>query len=137
MEKELDVLKALQGGAVTAAEIAGIPIAALGRNFTTPSDGPYLKVVHIPNNVTNEFWGKGKTYRGIFRLILHNPIDDEGAYPAMEKITEIAAHFTKGAIFQSGGVSVRITEEPDLTGIIEAPPEILYPVSVRYLSYNP
>ena len=45
----------------------------------------FWEIVYIPNNVENEFWDKGKTYRGILRLILHWPQDNKGIYKPMEE----------------------------------------------------
>ncbi|QWY83155.1 hypothetical protein [Rhizobium phage RHph_X2_24] len=140
MMVETDILKALQKAAIAAAAASTmptLPVKPIGRTFTVPSNGRYLELIHIPNNVTNEFWSEGKTYRGLFRLILHWGLDDTGAYSPLDVIASVASYFVKGAIFQNGSVSVKIYEEPDLTGVIEQPPETLYPVSIRYMSFQP
>lgn len=136
MDKEEQIITALQRAAMAAAEAEQTPIKILGRTFNVP-DGPWLEIVHIPNNVTGEFWADGKTYRGLFRLMLHYPLNDAGIYAPTRLISAIAAHFHKGAVFTAGGVSVKIYDEPDLTGMIEAPPEMLFPVSIRYMSFQP
>lgn len=140
MMKEKAILAAMQAAdiaAVAASIMPTLPIKAIGRTFNPPNDGRYLEIVHIPNNVLNEFWGRSKTYRGLHRLILHWGLDDAGAYPAIDVIASIADYFSKDATYTSGGVSVKITEEPDLTGVIEAPPELLFPVTIRYASFQP
>lgn len=140
MNKEREILQALQTGAINAVAASAmptLPIKAIGRTFNPPGDGRYLEIVHIPNNLTGEFWGDGKTYRGLFRLILHWGLDDAGAYPPMDVIGSIAEFFPKGKTFQNGAVSVKIYEKPDLTGVIEVPPELLFPVTIRYMSFQP
>lgn len=137
--KEREILQALQFATIQAVNACIDPTIAvnyIGRTFTIPESGKWLEVVQIPNNVTNEFWNDGKTYRGLYRLLLHWPLLDEGAYPPIDLLASITSYFVKGAVFQSGGVRVTVTEEPDLTGVIENPPEMLFPVTIRYLSFQ-
>ena len=140
MMVEQQILEALQKAAITAVAASIDPtleIKVVGRTFTPKADVPYLEIVHIPNNIDGEFWGDEKTYRGLFRLLFHFPLLDEGAYPAMTLISSVCSPFTKEAVFTSGGISVKVYEEPDLTGVIEAPPNMLYPVTIRYMSFQP
>lgn len=140
MMVEKDILRALQKAtlaAVAASTMPALQVKMIGRTFDPPDNGKWLEIVHIPNNVNNEFWGGGKTYRGLFRLILHWGLNDEGAYEPLDVLASVCAHFVKGQDFQSGSVSVKIYDEPDLTGAIEQAPETLYPVTIRYMSYQP
>lgn len=137
---EREILQALQTAtieAVAASSMSSLPIKVIGRTFDPPNNGRWLEIVHIPNNVQNEFWSSGKTYRGLHRLILHWGLDDAGAYPAMNVAQSIASYFTKDKTFQNGTVSVKVYEEPDLTGVIEQSPEMLFPVTIRYISFQP
>lgn len=132
---EQEILERLQKAtiaAVASSILPTLPIKHVGRTFTIPDDGKYLEIVYIPNNVKNEFWSDGKTYRGLFRLILHWGLDNAGAYPAMRAIASVSAYFAKGAIFQTEAVRVKVYEAPDLTGVIEVAPEMLFPVTIRY-----
>lgn len=140
MMVEREIIEALQKAttaAVAASTRPTLPVKYLGITFEIPNDHKYLEIVHIPNNVDNEFWGSEKTYRGLFRLLLHWPIDGAGVYPPTSLMKSISSHFTKGSRFTAGGVSVKIYEEPDLTGMIEQPPELLFPVTIRYMSFQP
>lgn len=138
MDDEIEILKALQTAAiaaVAASTLPDLPIKAIGRVFdikTKAPDGKYLELLHFPNNIQSEFWGKEKTYRGMFRLMLHWPLDDQGAYPPMTILKSIAAYFEKGKTLRSGQISVQIYEVPDFSGPVDASPESLYPVSIRY-----
>lgn len=138
--KERQILAALQGG-ITPAIAASIKPTMkwrpVGRTAEMPADDIWLEIVHIPNNILNECWGSERTYRGIFRLLFHAPLKDEGAYPALDVVSSVSSYFTKDRVFSSDGVSVRIYEEPDLSGVIEAAPEVIYPVSCRYMSFQP
>lgn len=136
---ERKILQALQTATIDARNasiVSTLPIKMIGRTFEIPDDNRYLEVIHIPNNSLNSYWGNEKTYRGLFRLILHWGIDDEGAYAAMNAIGSISSFFTKDKLFEKDGISVRIYEKPDLTSVIEQPPELLYPVTIRYISFQ-
>lgn len=136
---EAKILEALQKAttaAVAASTMPALPVKYRGRIFNPPDDGRWLEIVYIPNNINGEFWGSGKTYRGLYRLLLHWGLDDEGAYEPLDVIASISAHFPIGATFQSGGVQVKVYQEPDLTGVIEAPPEQLFPVTIRYETFQ-
>ncbi|AHJ10710.1 hypothetical protein P106B_27 [Rhizobium phage vB_RglS_P106B] len=140
MMVEREILEALQKGvtaAVAASILPTLPVRYKGRIFGIPNDGKYLEIVHIPNNINGEFWNTGKTYRGLFRLILHWPVDDAGAYAPLDVIASIASHFSIGAVFQKNSVQVKVYQEPDLTGVIESAPDQLFPVTIRYESFQP
>lgn len=139
MMKERLIVEALQKATIAAVAASinpALPLKILGRPFNIPNDGKYLEMVYIPNNITNEFWGNEKTYRGLFRLILHWGVTDEGIYPPLDLLASICSHFVKGSSFTNGTVSVKIYEQPDLTGPVEGSPETLYPVSIRYMCFD-
>lgn len=135
---ERAILQALQTAVIAARDasiLPGLQIKCVGVPFTPPDDGKgWLEIIHIPNNVTDEFWSSGKTYRGFMRLILYWPVDSEGAYPAMDLIESIGSYFTKGMKITDSGPTVRvtITDNPNFLGVLEEPPYILYPLSIRY-----
>lgn len=133
------ILQALQTAVIEAVAQSSLPsldIKMVGRSHTPVANKPWLEIVFIPNNIENEFWGDSKTYRGMFRLILHSPTNDKGAYAPMDIIESVASYFTKGKFFQNGSVGVRVVEKPNLTGVLESPPEMLFPVSIRYNYFN-
>lgn len=136
--KERYVLEALQKTVITAVAPTSLPVKYVGRIFSIPSDDKWVEVVYIPNNVEDEFWGNSKTYRGLMRLILHWPLDDQGAYPALTIAKQITDGFTKGLKVADLGenVAVTITENPNVGGILEQAPEILIPITVKYSYFN-
>lgn len=132
---ERKILQALQEAvapAIAASIAPTLPVKYLGRTFEIPDDGKWLEVIYIPNNVTDEFWDSGKTYQGLFRLILHWPLDDQGAYPPANTIMSISSGFAKGSQFTVEDATVTINDNPNLTGMIEEPPEMMFPMSIRY-----
>lgn len=136
---EKEILQALQTAtlaAVAASTMPTLKIKVKGRTFEIPNSQEWLEIISIPNNIDNEFWGDGKTYRGLFRLLLHWPLKEEGAYPPLAVLASIGAYFAKGKVFQNGSVSVRIYDKPDLTGMIEAPPEQIFPLTIKYMCFD-
>lgn len=142
MNVERYILEALQKATLAAVAASSTPttkIKMIGRNFEKPNDNSaWLEVIHFPNNVTNEFWADGKTYRGIFRLVLHYPMKDDGVYPATDLIESIGSYFAKGSKFNDTGnfVTVQITDNPNLMGMMEEAPDMLIPLSIRYLYFK-
>ena len=133
VDYEVYILKALQK-AVTVAVGQQMPVKYMNTNINPPSDGKWWEVVYIPNNVTNEFWSEGKTYQGVLRLILHWPQDNKGAYDAMTEVSRVANSFQKGNVFTdpSNLVQVRIQDHANANGVIEEPPSLILPLTIRY-----
>ena len=123
--------------AVAASNTPALPIKFKGRTFKPPKDQEYLETIFIPNNPDGLFWGSEKTYQGIFRLILHWPVDDKGIYEPLDVIESISSYFTKERKLFTGTFALNIYEEPKLLGDIEAGNETLYPVSMSYRSFRP
>lgn len=135
---EKEILQALQTAtisAVAASTVPTLPVKFAGR-VMPDNAGNWLELVYLPNNITAEFWDDGKTYRGVFRLILHWSVDDRGSYEPLSLIASICQHFPVGTVFQNGSVQVKITAEPDLSSVIEATPSQLFPVSIRYQTFR-
>jgi len=130
-----EILQALQTAttaAVAASIMPALPVAYVDITFKVPIDQKYLECVFIPNNNGGDFWGEEKNYRGIYRLILHWPIDGKGPYAPMDLLASIAAYFEKGKLLQG----VQIYEKPDLTGVLREGGESLFPATLRYQSFR-
>jgi hypothetical protein len=128
------ILSALQD-ATEAAVLASIkpdlPVKYLGRSWTPPNDQKWLEVIFIPNN-PSDFWGNEQTYMGMYRLILHWPNDDSGAYEPIDVLASVAGYFSKDRRLQN----VSICETPAFGGVLEEGAENLYPASMRYQSFR-
>lgn len=138
---EKAVLQALQKrviAAIAASSTPTLPVKYVNRNFTPPNSGGWLEVIYIPNNVLNEFWGEGRTYQGVLRLLLHWKMDDTGAYNALDIIEHLSDYFSKGTKMQDTDetVTVIVSDVPNLLGAIEEPPEMLLPLSIRYRCFK-
>jgi len=132
---DMEILEALQTAtidAVAQSDSPQLPVAYLGRAFTKPNDGKWLEVVFVPNNGTNDFWGNEKNYRGLYRLILHWPKNDSGVYKAGRMLASIVSYFSKDRPLQN----VQISGNPDLTGVLTEPSEMLFPASIRYQCFR-
>lgn len=132
------VLEALQKAVISATAITGLPVKYVGRIFDIPSDGKWIEVIYIPNNIENQYWDDSKTYRGIMRLILHYPMDDTGVYSILNVAQQISDGLSKGSKFSDIGnnVVVKISEVPNIQSILEEAPELLVPISVRYICFK-
>lgn len=138
MMADRKILQALQTATIAAVAASTMPALSMqpvGRTLAPPPD-KWLEIVHIPNNINGEFWDAGKTYRGLYRLLLHWPVTDEGAYDPMDVLASISAHFPIGALFQKDDVSVKIYQEPDLDGVIQRAPELIFLVTIRYETFQ-
>ena len=132
---DIDILETLQKAtteAVLQSDIPALPVAYINRTFTKPNDGKWLEIVFIPNNQSNGFWGNEKNYQGLYRLILHWPKNDTGAYSGGRVVASIVRYFGKDRPLQN----VQISGNPDLTGVLQEPGELLYPCSIRYQCFR-
>ena len=98
----------------------------------------FLEIVYIPNNIENEFWDEGKTYRGILRLILHWPQDNKGIYKPMEEAERVADGLKKGLeLFdEENHFKLTLTDNPDCTSIVEDEGKLLIPLTIKYLCFK-
>lgn len=135
---EATITEALQKGvtaAIAACSDPSIPVKYIGRTLK-PVPEKFVEVVQIVNNMENEYWGESRVYRGTLRLILHWPVNDEGAYPATRLRDSIAGHFTKEDRLWKGAVAVQIFDHPNAGSVIERGSELLFPVSIPYRSFE-
>ena len=107
-------------------------------NTNMKAKDKFWEIVYIPNNIENEFWDSGKTYRGIMRLVLHWPQDNKGVYKPMEEAERVAKGFEKGLeLFDDvNSVKVTITDNPDCTNVIEDEGKLLIPLTIKYLCFK-
>lgn len=129
------ILQALQAGvtaAVAASVMPTLPVKFVDIQFEPPDDQKWLELVFIPNNLS-DYWGDERDYRGMFRMILHWPNNSAGAYPPMDILASICGYFSKDTLLQN----VRVSDRPNLTGVLTEGAESLYPASLRYQCFRP
>lgn len=129
------ILRLLQraiGGATS------LPVKYVNTNFKTPNKGNWWEIVYLPNDIENEFWGKEKTFRGVLRLILHCEQKNEGIYKPLGEVENMMEVFFKGCVFYDveKNVKVQIVENPRMNDIIEEPPSLLIPLTIRYQCFK-
>lgn len=129
----LETLQKATTQAVTLSTTPTLPIKFVSRTFVPPNDQKYLEVVFIPNNKPDSFYGNEQNLYGMYRLILHWPNDDAGAYAPLAAIKSIMGYFSKG-LWLSG---VKICETPKLMNVLPDGAETLYPASLSYSSFHP
>lgn len=133
---ERAILAALQGAvrdnAVPDSIMPTLPVKYVGRTITVPNDQKYLELIWIPNNRNGDFWGAEKNHQGLFRMVLHWPNNNLGAYSPIDVIESIGSYFTKDCL----APDIIITETPDFRGPLEMGHETLYPSQLRYQSFR-
>jgi hypothetical protein len=122
-----DMLKA----AIAASTDTDVEVKYPGRTQTPPDSQKYIEVVFIPNNI-NAYRGSEKIFQGVYRIILHWPNDDAGAYGPMDYLAALCGYFTNGKTV----AGVQIVGDPNLMQGLEKPTETLYPASLRYSSFR-
>lgn len=128
----LQILQTATIAGVAACPLPTLPVKYAALDFTPPNDQKWLEAVFLPNNRDGDFWGNEQNYRGTYRLILHWPNNDTGAYEPMDLLTSIVQPFTKGTMLQD----VQIYDNPSSGGVIEQGSENLFPVSIRYQCFK-
>ncbi len=129
--KDTQILSLLQKEIIKAVDDV-LPIKYLGKNQPSVSDSKWWEIIYIPSNVSDEFWGSEKTYRGIFRLLLHWPQDNAGIYGPVEEATRVANSFKKGLQITDDDITITITDNPDITGVVEDLPNLIIPLTIKY-----
>ena len=131
------VLKVLQTAAIAAVQgssIPGLAIQAVDQTLDPiPGDGKWIEFVHIPNNGSDRYWDGNKVLQGIFRIILHWPVNKSAGYAPIRYIEELAKSFDKDALTAEG---VEIYQNPEFTGSVPTGNDIIYPLSLAYRSFR-
>lgn len=137
MMTESKIIKTLQARALEV--INDKNVKCININFNPPVDKKWWEVVYIPNNPDNEFWsGQDKTYRGIFRLLLHWPQKSQGIYKPMEEVERVAEGFPKDLelFSEDNTVKVILTDTPDVTTIVEDRPQLMIGLTIKYTCFK-
>lgn len=132
---ESKILKLLQSR-VTEVVNDVYPVKYVNTNMPVTDD--FWEIIYSPNNIENEFWDTGKTYRGILRLIFHYGQDNKGIYIPMQEVERVSKGFEKGLglIDDFNKLKVIITDNPDCTAIIEDKGKLLIPLTIQYLCFK-
>lgn len=134
---ESKIIKCLQTKALEVIDDKNVK--CLNINFNPPVDKKWWEVVYIPNNVEDEFWAdENKTYRGIFRLILHWPQKSQGVYKPLEEVERVAKGFPKNLelFSEDNSVKVIITDIPNVTNILEDRPQFMIGLTIKYTCFK-
>lgn len=127
----LQVLQQATTAAVAASSLPTLPIKFLGRNFSIPDDQKWIEPIVIPSGAV-EFWGTERNYTGLFRLVLHWPKDDAGAYGPLDVLASVADYFSKARRLQN----LEICATAAFAGVIDGGADLLYPANMRFQSFR-
>ena len=135
---ESKIVKCLQEKAI---EVIGRKenIKCINVNYDPPVDKKWFELIYIPNNPEYEFWNDtAKTYRGIFRIIMHWPQKSQGVYKPLEEMERIATGFPKNLELGDvdNTIKVVVTDTPNLTSIIEDRPQLMIGLTIKYICFN-
>ena len=134
---ESKIIKCLQQKAMEV--INDKNVKCLNVNFNPPVDKKWWEVIYIPNNIEDEFWAdNSKTYRGIFRLLLHWPQKSQGVYKPLEEAERVANGFPKNTelFSEDGSVKVIITDTPNITSVAEDRPQMMIGLTIKYSCFT-
>lgn len=137
MMTESKIIKTLQARALEVIDDKNVK--CININFNPPVDKKWWEIIYIPNNPENEFWsGQDKTYRGLFRLLLHWPQKSQGIYKPMEEVERVANGFPKDLELFSDDDSVKIivTDTPNVSNIVEDRPQLLIGLTIKYSCFK-
>lgn len=137
MMVESKIIKCLQTKALEV--INDKNVKCVNINFDPPVDKKWWEIIYVPNNVEDEFWAdESKTYKGIFRLILHWPQKSQGIYKPLEEAERVANGFPKNLELYSEDESVKviITDTPDITNIVEDRPQFMIGLTIKYTCFT-
>lgn len=133
MGMEYDTAKAIFNTFDTLEMLIGLPLKMPRRIFTPPNDQKYIEVFRLPNDLARN-WGNEKLFRGIIRVGLHWPMDDQGDFPALQVCEQIANAFPKGHVMTYGAARLMISDVPKITEPLDSGQETIFPVSFTYHS---
>ncbi len=109
-----------------------LPVAWPNNAFQRPSTG-YLRVTHIPNTSRRLFISSTGPHqrRGILQIDVFMPLNG-GATKATKIAGRIAEHFPTDLRLSKDGLSVRITQAPDIAQGFSDETHWQAPVTVSY-----
>lgn len=112
----------------------GIPVAWPNDNF--PGQSRYLEVTFIPNGVQRIGVTTGTPHRhiGLLQISVWGE-RNKGESAPRETAGLVAEHFPADLRLTSGGVSVRITQDPDVGGMLVDQQGAQIPVTISWEAF--
>lgn len=119
--------------------VPDLPIAAPGFDFPAPGQikpDTYLKVSFLPNRTETLSVGKGRQmHQGILQVSVYWKVGI-GYVKPLDVADRIIVHFAKGTRLVSNGVKVKVDRKPWVSGPLEEPDRVQFPVTIPYRSFN-
>jgi hypothetical protein len=102
----------------------------------TGNDAGYVRFSVLKNDPINPRirHGDEPIRRGIFQASVFVP-DGAGTIPANEQAGLVRSAFVKGTKITSGGVTIRVDDEPTVGSAIQDGPWLQVPVSIPFIVY--
>lgn len=108
-------------------------VAQPGVAFSPRINTPYLRAAFLPNTsrLDGLAFDSDRTHVGLFVVTVVWPAG-QGFVKPMEVAAQVRRAFTAGTRIEGIGLTVAIDEEPQTAGVVDDPPWIGVPVTVRW-----
>jgi hypothetical protein len=133
MAIETEIMLALRARLVSFAQAQSLPIAFTNKSFKTPKGGKFLRETFVPNIIDRQYLASDapQWHRGLYQVDVMWPHDD-GETAAREVAGDMAAHFATDLKLTSGTTTVRITQRPEVAGMLVDETQTMIPVTIRW-----
>lgn len=96
----------------------------------------YLQVSFLPNRTETLSVGKGRQmHQGILQVSVYWKVG-VGYVKPLDAADSIVRHFAKGTCLVSNGVKVKVDRKPWVSGPLQEPERVQFPVTIPYRSFN-
>jgi hypothetical protein len=141
---EANIMSALLDHLDTLVFSPALEIARPGIKY--PADGPdgkelpkppnYLRASFIPNRTETLSVGKGKQmHQGILQVSVYWKVG-AGYVKPLDVADRIIRHFAKGTRLVFNDVKVKVDRKPWVSGPLQEPDRVQFPVTIPYRSFN-
>lgn len=120
-------------------------IQTVGNNHSVPvkfpnRNGPHdasvwIEVVHIPNGPSKSGWNDLNSGQGILNVGVHVPVDT-GSQHVTAIQSDLLSSFEQGTLLFDTGIKVEIYTPPVVMAAFEDRQKSVFPVSIRYRSFE-
>lgn len=124
-----DALMTRVGSLVTGSPTLPVSYPEPVQTFVPPADGKYLEVQDFTNQPAWRGLAGGSLGQGILQLTVVWP-KNNGLIGPKQVVASIKEHFTAGTRMISGGVTVKVTHDPDEASHISEADKLRVPITI-------
>lgn len=114
----------------------GYPVAWPNVDYTPPADQKYLAVAFLPNRNQRVAITTTTPHRrgGLLQVSVYWP-RGKGIAAPLDIAGKVAEHFPADLILAAGGVTIRVTQAPDVAGLLHEDQAVQVPVSIYWEAF--